>query len=223
VPPPVPSSPPPTLGVPEQYETTRGYTAEPPAGPVIETLPPAPPVTAEDLTMQSNRDNNRMQAGRRYRDNPSLQDPSRLAGTSVPGVGTWGYPDQPREPGAGAAYQEQLHGVPYGLEMNVGGRIDAAGNISGGAWLDGYQVRAGQVVLIDRKDWSKSFAEFASRPEFQGEKVLEEARRQANAASGSGARIEWQFSNEDAAKSVRRVLDNAGLENIRVVVVPKKH
>jgi hypothetical protein len=198
-----------------------GAPAAPPTMPTIESYP-AEQMRLDDLIMQSNRDNNRVQADQRYRDNPSLQDPSRLAGTRVPGAGTWGYPDQPRTPGTGTGYQEQLQGVPYGLELNVGGQIDNAGNISGGAWLDGYEVRDGQVVLVDRKDWTESYAEFASREQFKQDKVLEEALRQRNAAEGTGARIEWQFSNKDAAIKIRDVLDAAGYTDIDVVVVPKK-
>jgi hypothetical protein len=43
-----------------------------------------------------------------------------------------GYPDTPRENLSGRDYQEQLQGVPYGLELNVGGQQQSNGTITGG-------------------------------------------------------------------------------------------
>jgi hypothetical protein len=110
------------------------------------------------------------------------------------------------------------------LEMNVGGRIDAAGNISGGAWLDGYQVRAGQVVLIDRKDWKGFVPKDAANQSWWSGPIVEEGRRQVDATAGTGAAIEWQASTIEARDEIRRVIArNPQLAGrIDVVHVPKK-
>jgi hypothetical protein len=222
--PPQPSGPPPLTPPPDRVDTqTPPSLAQQPAGPIVEVYPAGPPLTIDDLIIeQRNRDNNRAQADQRYRDNPSLQDPSQLAGSRVPGVGTWGYPDQPRTPGAGTEYQEQLQGVPYGLELNVGGQTDSAGNIKGGAWLDGSEVRDGQVWVIDRKDWSQSTADLASQSWNKNTDMFKEVEKQLDAIKGTGAKIEWQFSDQYVADKIRDVLEKADVTNINVVYVPNK-
>jgi hypothetical protein len=212
---------PPPLPITDRFEPTPGYAVTPPAA-GTPGMGAAPPVTVDDLIMQSARNYNRGIADERFRDNPSLQDPSTLAGRpGTGGIGIWGYPETPRTPGGGTEYQEQLNGVPNGLELNVGGRIDAQGNISGGAWLDGSEVRDGQVVLIDRKDWSQSTVDLHSQSWNKNTEMLEEIDRQLNAARATGATIEWQFSDKGVADTIRQVLKNAGVEDINVVFVPR--
>jgi hypothetical protein len=185
----------------------------------------APQPTWADLIIENgNRENSRTQAYERYRANPSLQDPATLEGRQgTNGVGTWGYPPTPRTPNGGTDYQEQLHGVPYGLELNVGGQTNAQGHISGGAWMDGSELRGEQVWLIERKDWSKGFVDYMESSGKLAEEIVDEAGRQLGGAAGTGARIEWQFSNEYAATVAREIIANTQSlrGRIDVVVVPK--
>jgi hypothetical protein len=221
--PPRPSGPPPLPGWVDNNRPNPGYTAAP-AGPTTLVNPAAPQPTAADLILTRNRDNNRTQAQDRHRANPELQNPSSLAGTrGAGGVGRWGYPDTPRSPGSGTDYQEQLQGVPYGLELNVGGQVDAQGNISGGVWLDGSEVRNGQVYVIDRKDWSDGFVDFMVDSGQIDNAVAAEAERQFESVLGTGAKIEWQASTTKAANAIQEALFNKGFEGrIQVTVVPKK-
>jgi hypothetical protein len=221
--PPQPSGPPPLPAWVDNNRPNPGYTAAP-AGPTTIVTPAAPQPTAADLILTRNRDNNRTQAQDRYRANPELRNPAALAGTQgAGGVGKWGYPDTPRSSGGGTDYQEQLQGVPYGLELNVGGQVDAQGNISGGAWMDGSEVRNGQVYVIDRKDWSKGFVDFMQSADRFADAIESEAMRQADAVSGTGAKIEWQVTTEYAAAAIRVELIKSPLtSSVEVVVVPKK-
>jgi hypothetical protein len=113
--------------------------------------------------------------------------------------------------------------VPYGVELNVGGTVGSGGSITGGAWFDGYQVRDGQGVLIDSKDWGGFVL---PDQDFWINKVISEAQRQVKAAGslGGGVTIEWQVSTQEAASAIKDSLkDDPALDGkINVVYVPKK-
>jgi hypothetical protein len=202
---------------------TPGYDAQP-GTPATTTTPGVAQDWRDLLIDQSNSDNNRDLAQQRYLDNPTLQDPSSLAGQTLEGVGTWGYPNTPRG-ASGADYAEQLHGVPAGLELNVGGTPNDQGVITGGAWLDGVEFRNGRPTLIDRKDWA-GYPPLGEN--FWHTKTVEEATRQLNAAQQIGATVEWQFSTQAAADAVeallgqRAIRDDARLSEIIIRVVPKQ-
>ncbi len=218
-----PSGAPPLPAWADRAEVIPGYLAQP-ATPTNTTTPGVTPHWQDLLLEQSNSDNNRDLAQQRYRDNPTLQDPAALAGRTVPGVGAWGYPGTPRGT-SGADYAEQLAGVPAGLELNVGGAPNAQGVITGGAWLDGVEIRGGQATLIDRKDWA-GYPPLGEN--FWHRKTVEEAIRQLDAAQQIGARVEWQFSTQAAADAVSGLLQaraellDARLAEINIRAVPKE-
>jgi hypothetical protein len=187
------------------------------------------------LTSDGNADNNRDRAAQRYRQNPSLADPQALEGTSVQGIGTWGYPGQPRgakdptQPAPGDGYQEQVSGKPFGLEINVGGTPSTTANGTptslGGRWFDDYRIENDKIVLVDAKDWA-NYADKA-KYDFWGNDVVGQAEREIRSLKDAGlegkAVVEWQVSTEDAADAIRGAISRVdGKENLVIRVVPKK-
>jgi hypothetical protein len=195
------NSSPPRLPVPtpDRDNGTPGYVATPPvAG--TPGLPAAPPLTPQDLIIES-----RQRADDAWRANPNLRSPTALDGTSDGGPGQWGY--SPTRTG-GEAYQEQITGVPRGVEYNVNG-----------VWFDGYDPSRG--VLIDSKDWVNYPP---AEADFWKKGAVEDANRQLDAARGTGARVEWQVSSQHAADALNELISGDRRLNgrITVVVVPKR-
>jgi Restriction endonuclease fold toxin 5 len=196
---PLPPLPPLPTPVDRPDPAAPGYEATPPvAG--TPGRPAAPPVTLQDLIMQS-----RQRADDAWRANPNLRSPSSLNGTSEGGPGQWGY--SPTRTG-GEAYQEQVTGVPRGVEYNVNG-----------VWFDGYDASRG--VLVDSKDWVNYPP---AEAEFWQSGVVKEANGQLDAAASTGARVEWQVSSQQAADALNELIGST--EELRgritVVVVPKR-
>jgi hypothetical protein len=229
--PPPPATPGGYLPLPENERPSPvlpGPPMDPPQIPSVEIYPAADPAHWSDniITKDGNADNNANLAADRYRRNPSLSDPSSLAGQSLPGVGTWVHPETPRS-SSGSDYQEERTGVPAGLELNVGGTIRTTSNGSvtaeGGANFDGVRVSGGgQPVLIDTKDWQNYVL---PETKFWRDAVVNEAARQVDAAAtlGSNVSIEWQVSTQAAADAIRAALASTDFrDKIDVVYVPKK-
>ena len=52
--------------------------------------------------------------------------------------------------------------------------------------------------------------------------MLKLAASETKAAIGTGAKIEWRVSTQEAADEISKVLSRGDLGSIKVVVVPKK-
>ena len=224
---PSPSSPPPSMPPVIEVPIHSGAPIDGIRPPLLEGFPihwldPE----AGILTRDGNADGNRVRARDRQAANPGLADPEALMGTSIPNVGTWIAPETHRSD-KGADYEEQVTGVPSGMELNVGGSVrqTSSGTVtaSGGANFDGVRVEAdGTVVLLDAKDWEGMLL-----PEQQwwNKSINDEAFRQVNAIKGlgGGARIEWVVPTPRQAEAIAGALERLGYEHkIDVVVAPKE-
>ena len=131
--------------------------------------------------------------------------PSDKLGESDGGPGQWEKaPVRPK----GGGYQKEVTGAPEGVEYAV-----PASTPSGKVLFDGYK----HGKLLDAKDWEQwppADAKFWRRG------VIEDARRQVEAARGTP--IEWHFPNEDKARAVREVFDEAGIRGVDVKVTRKQ-
>jgi hypothetical protein len=126
-------------------------------------------------------------------------------GESDGGPGLWEKaPVRPK----GAGYQKEVTGAPEGVEYAVPARTP-----SGKVLFDGYK----DGKLLDAKDWEEWPP---ANTEFWQRGVLEDARRQLEAAPGTP--IEWHFPNEDKARAVRRLFVNSGIRGIDITVTRKK-
>jgi Restriction endonuclease fold toxin 5 len=202
-------------------------TTYPASAPIIPTTVGTPipqPITVEDFIVEATQaQNNEDTARRRYAENPSLSDPSRLVGTAVPGLpgAVWGYPtDGTRSDKRGADYQESQTGVPVGLEVNYRG-----------VWYDGVVAGAdGKVVLIDYKDGYDGFlnadgselADWVARnPNVKLEEGLkDQAQRQIKAANGIN--VEWRCSSQKFTEYLNGLFRDERLNGIKAEYSPKK-
>jgi len=131
--------------------------------------------------------------------------PSYKLGESDGGPGQWEKaPVRPR----GAGYQKEITEAPEGVEYAVHARTP-----TGKVLFDGYK----DGKLLDAKDWEQWPP---ANTEFWQQGVLEDARRQLDAAPGTP--IEWHFPNEDKAQAVRRLFINRGIRGIDIKVTRKK-
>ena len=177
----------------------------------------------------SKRHNERLAADRRNR-NPSLRDPNSIVNQPVPGVpgAHWGYPTNgPRsESRGGADYQERRSGgVPYGVEVNVGGQIEVNPDtgetrITGGAWFDHVEVGAdGVPEYREIKDWRNWPP--PDRPDIWQDSTIQQAQGQVDAVQPIGGRVVWEVSTPEAAQALRQLFANTpGLTTIQVRHVP---
>jgi hypothetical protein len=126
-------------------------------------------------------------------------------GESDGGPGQWEKaPVRPK----GVGYQKEITGAPEGVEYAVPARTP-----SGKVLFDGYK----HGKLLDAKDWEQWPPADAK---FWRQGVLEDAQRQLSAARGTP--IEWHFPNEDKARAVRKLFDDAGISGIDIKVTQKK-
>ena len=144
----------------------------------------------------------------------------------VPGA-RWGYPtDGVRSGGKGADYQEEISGVPAGMEVNVGGTVQVdpetgRERIHGGVWVDHARVSSdGTIELVDAKDWTGWPP--VDLPDMGGDRVARQARAQLDAAQEIGARVVWEFSDAGRAEMVREQLQRRGVQGVEIRVVEKK-
>jgi hypothetical protein len=154
------------------------------------------------------RQSQRLQALQAWAAKPWLRHPNQLIGRTDGGPGQWVY--APRR-SSGQDYQEQVSGVPRGIEYEVRG-----------VKLDGYD--AARRVAVDAKDW-QGYPPPGTR--FWQDGVVKEATEQLRVLQGTGVNLEWQVSTTQAAQQVRRAFsaaaqDNPGLKTIDIVVVPRR-
>jgi hypothetical protein len=188
----------------ERHEVVPPYRAETPP-PGLPGREAEPPQRAEDLLIDSRSHPQKLDdAMQAWRNNPALRHPGTLLGLSEGGPGTWALSDKRS---GGEAYQEQVTGVPRGVEYQVNG-----------VWFDGYD--ASRNVLVDAKDW---MGYPPADRDFWHDKTIEEARRQVGAVGGTGTRIEWHVATQEAADALNALFDrDRDLSGIRIVVVPKE-
>jgi Restriction endonuclease fold toxin 5 len=199
---PIPDPQPPPIFVnipPVVPQAQEGFDIGPPTMP-LPGFDPGPTLTIDDIILE-----NRQRADDASRANPDLRTPSSVVGTTDGGPGEWDY--SPTR-SAGEKYQEQITGVPRGIEYEVNG-----------VWFDGYDAEAN--VLLDAKDWVNYPPEDT---EFWQKGVVKEAEQQVRAAAGTGARIEWRVATQEAADALTDLF--AANDQLRgkidVVVVPRK-
>jgi hypothetical protein len=218
---------PPLVISPISQGENNGSTSFPAASPVTPTTTTTPipeQRTVEDLIVAaSNAQNNEETARRRYAENPSLRDPSRLVGSSVSGLpgAVWGYPtDGTRSTERGTGYQEGQAGVPAGLEVNYRG-----------VWYDGVITSAdGKVTLIDYKDGYDGFLNsegsgladwVAKNPNVKIEAdLVKQARNQVTAANGTS--VEWRCSSQRFTDYLNGLFEDQKINGVNAVYTPKK-
>jgi hypothetical protein len=154
------------------------------------------------------RQSQRLQALQAWAAQPGLRHPNQLIGRTDGGPGQWVY--APRR-SSGQDYQEQVSGVPRGIEYEVRG-----------VKLDSYD--AARRVAVDAKDWQ---GYPPPGTDFWQKGVVKLASDQLDALRGTGVKLEWQVSTPQAAQQVRDAFNKAGDDNpalreISVVVVPRR-
>ena len=153
------------------------------------------------------RQSQRRQAVEAWATKPWLRHPDQVVGRTDGGPGQWVY--APRRSG-GQEFQEQVSGVPRGIEYKVRD-----------VHFDSYD--AARRVAVDSKDWQ---GYPPPGTDFWQRGVVREATAQVRALEGTGVRLEWQVSTPQAAEQVRAALQtrasfDPALRNVTVTVVPK--
>lgn len=199
-----PQSLPPTHASVDDKDSIPGFAAEPESRAGLEGKPAQPPSPDDNLIFKT--EGERYEAAlQAWNADPSLRHPDDLLGKTEGGPGAWVLSG---ERSGGAAYQEQISRVPRGIEYEVAGirfdHFDAARNVL----VDSKDWRG--YVLPDKRFWTAEVVDTASR------------QMDAVARSGSSASIEWQVSTQAAADAIRGTLASRGIDDIRVVVVPKE-
>ena len=202
---PLPPQPlPPTPALVDGQDPIPGHAAEPESGSGLEGKPAQPP-SPDDILIFKTEGERYEAAMQAWSADPSLRHPDDLLGKTDGGPGAWVLSG---ERSGGAGYQEQISHVPRGIEYEVAGirfdHFDAARN-----------------VLVDSKDWR---GYVLPERRFWTAEVVDTASRQMDAVarSGTSASIEWQVSTQAAADAIRGTLASRGIDDIRVVVVPKE-
>jgi hypothetical protein len=132
------------------------------------------------------------------------------------GPGHWGPARESMKPRA-RRYQEQLTGHSADEAYWVGGMSTKEGGVKFDGFKDG--------VLLEAKGpgYAKFFEGLRPKEWFRhsGAKgLIEQADRQLKKVKGTGLRIEWHVAEADAAAAFRELLQNANLEEIRVIHTP---
>jgi hypothetical protein len=114
-----------------------------------------------------------------------------------------------------ARYRQQVTGRPAGEAYWVGG----VGRESGSVAFDGFE----DGVLLECKglNYANKFRNLTPKAWFKdtgARKLVEQARRQREAAKG--VPIRWHVAEAEAAKAIRKLLTDAGFEEIQVVHTP---
>jgi hypothetical protein len=132
------------------------------------------------------------------------------------GPGQWGPARESMKPLA-RRYQEQITGHSADDAYWVGG----VGVKSGGVKFDGFK----NGVLLEAKGpgYAKFFDDLAPKDWFEhsgARELIEQADRQARMVRGRGIPIEWHVAEARATAALRRLLDGADIEGIKVVHTP---
>jgi len=132
------------------------------------------------------------------------------------GPGQWGSAKESMKPRA-RRYQEQITDHSADDAYWVGGMSTQAGGVKFDGFKDG--------VLLEAKGpgYAKFFDDLEPKDWFRhsgANGLVEQARRQSEKVRGMGIPIEWHVAEARAAAALRRLLDGAGIEGIKVVHTP---
>jgi hypothetical protein len=132
------------------------------------------------------------------------------------GPGQWGPAKESMKPRA-RAYQEQITGHSADDAYWVGGMSTKEGGVK----FDGFK----NDVLLEAKGpgYAKFFDGLSPKEWFKpsgARALIEQARRQAKKVEGMRLRIEWHVAEADAAKAIRKLLEDAEIEGVNVVHTP---
>jgi hypothetical protein len=168
------------------------------------------------------RDSQGLIIGRYLSNSGLVVDLSELAGNQ-----TLAAPDQDRpklcpDPNAESiagrserslAYQEQISGLPRGLEVTLNGvRFD------GCIEADGTMLEAKGPGFENKMDGSSDWQEW-----FTGDEQLEaQMERQSDMLEETGRTVEWHFAEQPVADFFRKFAEENDLTNIRVIYTPPR-
>jgi len=154
----------------------------------------------------------------------------------APSGGVQPVPPTRKEPGEWRKARSPPRGRAAKYQEQVTGRSSEEGYVVKNVEFDGYvpkdstlvHVEDLEGVLLDAK--GKGYARFFKenlKPQewFEktgAKKLVEQAKRQVDAAAGSGARIRWHVAEEHAAKAIRKLLNDRGYDVIDVVYTPMR-
>ncbi|NVJ03889.1 hypothetical protein HUW63_01330 [Myxococcus sp. AM001] len=137
-------------------------------------------------------------------------------GAPSQGPGQWG-PAKESMSTRARRYQEQITGHPADEAYWVGGTSTQAGGVKFDGFKDG--------VLLEAKGpgYARFFEGLKPKEWFRHSgavDLVEQARRQTQTVQGTGIRIEWHVAEAAAVNPIRRLLDGADIEGIKVVHTP---
>ncbi|WP_281350565.1 Tox-REase-5 domain-containing protein [Methylocystis heyeri] len=138
---------------------------------------------------------------------PTQQKPSYKVGASDGGPGEWKEFNEGLSPEE-AAYQKKVTGAPDGLVYSVKDPDVKTGFTR----FDGYDPATNS--LIDAKNFNK----WPIDKKFSYDDVLEQARRQINAAKGT--KIVWKVASPERAQKVSDILADGRVVDVTVEFLP---
>ncbi|MDR2951306.1 MAG: restriction endonuclease fold toxin 5 domain-containing protein [Prevotella sp.] len=149
--------------------------------------------------------------GDAYEMGSTSKKPSYQHGQSDGGPGTWEHRTTPDKNGS-AAYQEKVTGSPKDTEYVV--TTDKMS--SGEKKFDGYDPETN--TLIDAKKWDDFPPEGQKWAE---DKIVKEARNDAEIAGEAGCDLEWHVPTKERATQLEKIFRKNKIEGIDVKVTPK--
>ncbi len=133
--------------------------------------------------------------------------PTFTIGQSDGGPGAWTQVNESMSDAA-RAYQQNVTGAPQGVTYNVPNPNAPSGVTS----FDGYDPATN--TLIDAKFWNGWPIEAA----FSSDSVIQMAERQVQAASASGANIQWVVPSQATATAITNIFDGNGITGITIII-----
>ena len=107
-------------------------------------------------------------------------------------------------------YQMQISGLPWGLGVELNGVMFDGCEESDGTMLEAKAFYWKFSLWRDPQVWRDKIV-----PE-----IMEQAKRQSEAARAAGRRVEWYFAEEATADYFRQRFESAGFDNITVFYRP---
>ncbi|HLL56102.1 MAG TPA: Tox-REase-5 domain-containing protein [Myxococcaceae bacterium] len=144
----------------------------------------------------------------------------------LPGGGQSGKGKAPagrKEPGEWRKVKNPVQGNPGKYQQQISGHPPDEAYFVGETEFDGYL--ADEKVLLEAKGegYAKFFDETLNTEQWYGgaRKMLDQARRQAEAARPSGAKVRWHFAERRTAEAMKKMFEGDDrAEGIEVVYTP---
>jgi hypothetical protein len=144
----------------------------------------------------------------------------------LPGGGQSGKGKVPagrKEPGEWRKVRNPVEGNPGKYQQQISGHPPDEGYFIGETEFDGYL--ADEKVLLEAKGegYAKFFNDNLKTPGWYGgaNKMFDQAKRQADAAKPSGAKVRWHFAERRTAEAMKKMLEgNSKTRSIEVVYTP---